>query len=92
MKALGEASERGGEEAKAGLRRRCGLCNFDFMSAAEILNELPNLNNAERHAIVRRVFELEADREELNWAAQAADAAFQELDRLEEQSAPPSPR
>ena len=62
------------------------------MSAAEILNELPRLNNAERHAIVRRVFELEEDREELNWAAHAADAAFQELDRLEEQSAPPKSR
>lgn len=62
------------------------------MSAAEILNELPRLNNAERHAIVRRVFELEEDREELNWAAQATDAAFQELDKLEEQSVPPKSR
>jgi hypothetical protein len=31
------------------------------------------------------VFELEDEREELEWAAQAADLAFQELDKLEEQ-------
>ena len=62
------------------------------MSATEILNELPKLNHAERRAIARRVFELEEERDELDWAAQAADLAFQELDKLEEQSGPPTTR
>ena len=55
------------------------------MSTAEILNELPRLKREERRAIARRVFELEDEREELDWAAQAADQAFQMLDKLEEQ-------
>ena len=57
------------------------------MSATEILNELPKLKREERRAIARRVFELEEEREELEWAAQAADLAFQELDKLEEKDA-----
>lgn len=62
------------------------------MSANEILKELPALNRTERRAIVRRIFELEEDREELEWAAQAADLGFQELDKMEEQGAPPQAR
>ena len=62
------------------------------MSATEILKELPNLKREERRAIARRVFELEEDREELDWAAQAADLAFQELDKREEHDASPKPR
>jgi len=62
------------------------------MSAIEILNELPKLKREDRRAIARRVFELEDEREELEWAAQAADLAFQELDKLEEQDASSSPR
>jgi hypothetical protein len=62
------------------------------MSTAEILNELPKLKREERRAIVRRVFELEEEREDLEWAARAADLAFQELDRLEEKDASPKPR
>jgi len=62
------------------------------MSATEILNELPKLNRAERRAIAGRIFELEEEREDLAWAAQAADLAFQELDKLEEQSASPAAR
>lgn len=61
------------------------------MSTAEILNELPKLKREERRAIVRRVFELEEEREDLEWAARAADLAFQELDRLEEKDASPKP-
>ena len=53
------------------------------MSAAEILKELPNLKREERRAIASRVFELEDERGELEWATQAADLAFQELDKLE---------
>jgi hypothetical protein len=60
------------------------------MSAAEILVELENLNRADRRAIAQRVFELEEDREELEWGAQAADLAFQDLDKLEVKSVPPS--
>jgi hypothetical protein len=56
------------------------------MSATEILEELPRLSRAERRAIASRVFELEEDREELQWAEEAADLAFQELDKLEEES------
>lgn len=62
------------------------------MSATEILAELPKLKRQERRAIARRVFELEEEREDLDWAAQAADLAFQELDRLEEQDAPTQSR
>ena len=62
------------------------------MSAAEILKELPNLKREERRAIASRVFELEEEREELEWAAQAADLAFQELDKLEENDASSKPR
>jgi hypothetical protein len=57
------------------------------MSATEILNELPKLKREERRAIARRVFELEEDREELEWAAHASDLAFRELDKLEDQDA-----
>jgi hypothetical protein len=62
------------------------------MSANEILNELPTLNRSERRTIACRIFELEEDHEELEWAAQAADLGFQELDKLEEQDAPTSTR
>jgi hypothetical protein len=65
---------------------------MSIMSTTEILNELPNLNRAERRAVARRLFELEEERDELEWAAEAADTAFQELDKLEEQSAPPPTR
>ena len=57
------------------------------MSATEILSELPKLKREERRAIARRVFELEEEREDLDWATQAADLAFQELDKLEEKDA-----
>ena len=57
------------------------------MSATEILSELPSLKREERRAIARRVFELEEERDELEWATQAADLAFQELDKLEEKDA-----
>jgi len=60
------------------------------MSTTEILNELPRLKQEERRAIARRVFELEEDREELEWAAQATDQAFQAMGKLEEQDGPTS--
>ncbi len=57
------------------------------MSAVEILAELPKLTEAERRAIRQRLWELEADRQELEWAAAAADLAFRELDQREEEDA-----
>lgn len=57
------------------------------MSTKEILNELPRLKREERRAIARRIFELEEEREELEWAVQSADQAFQLLDKLEEKDA-----
>jgi hypothetical protein len=57
------------------------------MSATEILNELPRLKHEERRAIALRLFELEAEREELEWASEAADQTFQMLDKLEDQDA-----
>ena len=57
------------------------------MSATEILKELPHLKREERRAIARRVFELEEERDELDWATQAADQAFQMLDKMEEDDA-----
>ena len=62
------------------------------MSATEILRELPNLKREERRAIASRVFELEDERGELEWATQAADLAFQELDKLEEKDGSSKPR
>jgi len=62
------------------------------MSANDILEQLPKLRPEERRAIARRVFELEGEKEELEWAAEAADVAFQELDRLEAQNAATKPR
>ena len=62
------------------------------MSTAEILNELPKLKREELRAIARRVFELEEEREELEWATQAADLAFQELDKQENRDDPALPR
>ena len=53
------------------------------MTASDILDELPKLTPKERRAIASRVFELE-ESDELQWAAEAADLAFQELDRLEQ--------
>ncbi len=80
------ANERSGANAETSDDER------KHMSATEILKELPKLKQDERRAIARRVFELEEDREELEWAAQAADLAFQELDKQEELDASSKPR
>ena len=58
------------------------------MSATDIR---PKLRPDERRAIVSRVFELEGT-EELTWATEAADLAFQELARLEDKDASSSGR
>jgi hypothetical protein len=55
------------------------------VSTAEILTQLPKLSVEERRALARRLFELDPAREELDLCAEAADAAFLELDRQESQ-------
>ncbi len=63
------------------------------MSTAEIITELPKLSAEDRRALVRRLFELDPAREDLELCAQAADAALQQLDQLESQdNARPSSR
>ncbi len=57
------------------------------MSASEILVELPKLSHAERRAISRPLLELETERDALQFALEAADAAFVELDKLEAEDA-----
>ena len=53
------------------------------MSANQILEELPKLSHTERRAISKKLIELEADRDALQFATEAADAAFAELDQRE---------
>lgn len=62
------------------------------MSAAQILAELPKLDDRERRAIWQRLWELETHRHELEFAAVAADLAFQHLDEMEAEDARPSAR
>jgi hypothetical protein len=53
------------------------------MSTAEIIEELPKLTAEERKAVRQRLWELEAEQQELEKAAGAADLVFQELDLRE---------
>jgi hypothetical protein len=53
------------------------------VSATEILSELPKLTHAERRAISNRLLELETERDTLQFAVDAAESAFLELDKLE---------
>ena len=62
------------------------------MTTQQILKELPKLSQQERHKIAKRLFELEEDREALEFAAQATDLAFQGLDKAEENDAGSAPR
>ena len=64
------------------------------MSAAEIIEELPRLNEAERRAISRRILELAAKQEEMKLADDLLLAACQEIDRREgeDAKAKPAPR
>jgi len=57
------------------------------MSAAEIIDELPRLNEAERRAISRRILELAAIQEEMKLADDLLLAACQETDRREGEDA-----
>jgi hypothetical protein len=53
------------------------------VSANQILEELPKLSHTERRAISKRLIELEADHDTLQFATEAAEAAFAELDQRE---------
>lgn len=57
------------------------------MSAAEIMDELPKLNEAELRAVRRKLAELAAENAEIADCDAAARAGAQLLDRMEEEDA-----
>lgn len=57
------------------------------MSMAEILEELPRLNEGERRAVRRRLQQLESEREEIALCDRAAAEGMQMLDRMEAEDA-----
>ena len=57
------------------------------MSASEIIEELPNLSEAERRAVLKRLRELSAQNEDIRQCDQAATEQAAQLDRLEEAAA-----
>jgi hypothetical protein len=65
---------------------------FLLVTTQQILKALPKLKQRERHKIAKRLFELEEDRETLEFAAQSTDLAFQQLDKAEENDAGSAPR
>ena len=57
------------------------------MSAAEIINELPKLTEAERRAVREKLSELAARNEDIDLCNQAALEGAVMLDRMEEEDA-----
>ena len=57
------------------------------MSKNEILAALPRLSRAERRQIVKRVFDLEEDRQVLEDCDRRADGNFLMLDKMEAENA-----
>jgi hypothetical protein len=57
------------------------------MSAAEILNELPKLTDAERRAVREKLVELAAENESVALCDQAATEGAMMFDRMEEDDA-----
>jgi len=57
------------------------------MSAAEIIEELPRLNEAERRAVRERLSELAAQNEDIALCNHAAMEAAVILDRMEDEDA-----
>ena len=53
------------------------------MSAADIINELPKLTEAERRAVLNKLRDLAEMEEDIRLCSEAADAQAAELDRLE---------
>ena len=66
-------------------------CYRSLMSAAEIIAELPKLNESERRAISRRILELAAEQEEMKFADDLLLAACKEIDRRESEDAQKKP-
>ena len=58
-----------------------------FVSATEIINELPKLSEPERRAVREKLLELAAQNEEINLCNQAALEGALMFDRMEEEDA-----
>ncbi len=58
-----------------------------MMSAMEIINELPNLSEAELRSVRQRLLELAAQNEDIKLCDQAALEGAAMLDRMEEDDA-----
>ena len=67
---------------KASLLQDQLRAKFRFMSAAEIIEQLPKLTSEERSAILRRLRELEENDESL-FLHETADSMFRESDQEE---------
>lgn len=57
------------------------------MSATEILEELPRLNEAERRAVRQKLLELAAENEDVRACNEAATEGARLLDAMEEEDA-----
>ena len=68
------------------LARLAGQGYFHFMSAVEIIAELPKLTNDERSAIRRCLRELD-EHDEAQFLHESADAMFRDLDQQEAEDA-----
>jgi hypothetical protein len=62
------------------------------MSAAEILNELPKLTEAERRAVRRKLSELALENEDIALCDKAATEGAMMFDRMEDEDARHKPR
>jgi len=62
------------------------------VSAAEIIQELPRLTEAERRAVRQKLLELAAENDEVRLCDQAAIEGAVLLDRMEEEDARRQPR
>ena len=62
------------------------------MSATEIINELPNLTEAELRLVRQRLLELAAQNQDIDLCNQAALEGAMMLDRMEDHDASRQPR
>lgn len=62
------------------------------MSAAEIVQELPKLTEAERRAVSQKLLELAAENEDVRLCNQAALEGARLLDRMEDKDVRRQPR
>lgn len=63
-----------------------------FMSATEIINELPKLSEAERRTVRQKLLELAAENEDVKLCDEAALQGALMLDRMENEDARNKPR